>query len=244
MSSSMVRTVPAIICDCRGLELQKTHQKLIETTLNEFLESFREMDVNCDDRQKRQNILVFQLNELKIKTRFDERKEFFDLKDRQFGCQRFSRVKIRRKCFEIVYHLNHRKNSIKCIQSVTDFKTVLTDEEAIQLSDVIERAVKIIDMYIDVNNDGNDEFSCSMMKRRVNGGLNMSVDVMTEEPMHSYRNILKDKSTQALAERERLLKDLTAFTAQLKKDLNLSILLTGNVYDFETVEVVDNQTKS
>ncbi|CAG2162409.1 unnamed protein product [Oppiella nova] len=232
MSSSMVRTVPAIICDCRRLELQKTHQKLIET-LNEFLESFREMDVNCDDRQKRQNILVFQLNELKkLKTRFDERKVFFDLKDSQFGCQRFSRVKIRRKCFEIF--------------------SVLADEKAIQLLDVMERAVKIIDMHIDVNNDRNDEFSCSMMKRRtidgnnrrVNRGLNTSVDVMTEKPMHSYRNILKDKSTQALAERERLLKDLTAFTAQLKKDLNLSILLTESVYDFETVEVVDNQTKS
>ncbi|CAG2173753.1 unnamed protein product [Oppiella nova] len=179
MSSSMVRTVPAIICDCRRLELQKTHQKLIET-LNEFLESFREMDVNCDDRQKRQNILVFQLNELKkLKTRFDERKVFFDLKDSQFGCQRFMK----------------------------------------------RRTI-----------DGNN--------RRVNRGLNTSVDVMTEKPMHSYRNILKDKSTQALAERERLLKDLTAFTAQLKKDLNLSILLTESVYDFETVEVVDNQTKS
>ncbi|CAG2170776.1 unnamed protein product, partial [Oppiella nova] len=135
-----------------------------------------------------------------------------------------------------------------------------TDEEAIQLSDVMERAVKIIDMYIDVNNDRNDEFQLFYDEEADNRWEQQESewiteyevwDVMTQKLMDSYGNILKDKLTQvlaeeteALAERERLLKDLTTFTAQLKKDPNLSILLTENVYDFETAEVADNQTKS
>ncbi|CAG2177566.1 unnamed protein product [Oppiella nova] len=124
----------------------------------------------------------------------------------------------------------------------------------------MERAVKIIDMYIDVNNDRNDEFQLFYDEEADNRWEQQESewiteyevwDVMTQKLMDSYGNILKDKLTQvlaeeteALAERERLLKDLTTFTAQLKKDPNLSILLTENVYDFETAEVADNQTKS
>ncbi|CAG2122609.1 unnamed protein product, partial [Medioppia subpectinata] len=205
-------------------------------------------------------IIVFQLNELKkIRTRFAEKRELFDLKDKQLVLQRFGHLKLRMKCFDIVDHLRYHNMCVECIRNLPDFETILNADELVQLREVMDRAVKIIDMYIDVNNNRNNEFQLlydeeadTRWETQENEWyIEYEVwNVMTEKLMDSYKSILKDKLNQvltqvtdALAVREQSVKELTSFTTKFKTDPNLSALLTENVYDLMSEGIANGVEK-
>ncbi|XP_054168073.1 cilia- and flagella-associated protein 53-like [Oppia nitens] len=228
-------------------DLEKKYLKA-QQKLKEFMKLFIELNVNDLKLEKYQKVLVSHLNELKtIKIRFDDKKEFFDLKDTHLACIRFSRVKLRRKCFEIDKHLRFHKSCVQSIQCLDDCRDILTNEELSQLSEVMGRAVKILDMYIDVNHQRNNEFQLMYDEEADNRWelqedewrleLQMSSG-MTEKLLDSLKSILKEKLTKLLADeyssldnREKLVTDLNTFTIKLKSDPYLAIILMDNVYD-------------
>ena len=138
-------------------EFQKKYSKA-KQKLTQFMHKFKELDKNEIKLEKRQNIFVFQIKELrKIQNRVEEKKQFYDFSSKQLSQIRFNRNKLRKKAFHVIETLSYYKISVKKIQVLKDSE-VLKEEEMIQLTEVIERALKILEMYIDLNHNRNNEF--------------------------------------------------------------------------------------
>ena len=139
-------------------ELEKNYLKA-KQKLNEFMQKFKELDENHLKLEKRQNSLVFQLKELrKIKTDIKEKTQFYEMTTKCYSLHRFSRDKLRKKVFQIIHVLEDYKISVKNLQILKSCDGIFTSEESKQLTEVIERSIKILDMYIELNFNRNNEF--------------------------------------------------------------------------------------
>ena len=94
----------------------------------------------------------------KIKTSAEEKTHLYELKTKSLDQNRFNKDKLRKKVFHIIDLLEDHKISVNKIKLLKNCEGVLTDEELTQLTEVIERALKIIEMYIEFNKNRNKEF--------------------------------------------------------------------------------------
>ena len=143
----------------KNKDLGRKYSKALER-LKEFVIKFKDMDEKYCKLETKQNNLVFQLNELReIKNNFEKKKNIYcEILSKGQKHFRFCRDKLRIKVFQIIDQLNYYKIEVKKIQLLKNCEGIVTKEELTELTEVIDRAIKILDMYIALNEKRNTEF--------------------------------------------------------------------------------------
>lgn len=142
----------------RVKDSEKKYSKALQK-LKEFVDKFKDLDQKYSRLETKQNNLFFQLTEMKeIKNNFEEKKIYFVMISKGVENTRFCRDKLRKKVFQIIDQLNYYKLVVKKIEFLKNSKGIVTKEELNELTEVIDRALKILNMYIDLNENRNTEF--------------------------------------------------------------------------------------
>jgi hypothetical protein len=148
--------------DSKNIRLNKEiERKYIESNkkLSQMMNEFKKLDENYFKLEKSRNILISQLNEIQnIKKSIYEKQEFCELKEKRLLYIRFGREKLSKKVFLILDQLIYYKIGVQSIQDLNIKNELLSAEESNQISEVIDKALKIIEMYIQLNQNRNTEF--------------------------------------------------------------------------------------
>ncbi len=148
--------------DSKNIRLNKEiERKYIESNkkLSQMMNEFKKLNENYSKLEKSRNILISQLNEIQnIQKSIYEKKEFCELKEKRLFYIRFGKEKLRKKVFVICDQLICYKVGVQSIQDLNIGNELLSAEESNQISEVIDKALKIIEMYIQLNQNRNSEF--------------------------------------------------------------------------------------
>lgn len=148
--------------DSKNIRLnEEIERKYIESNkkLSQMINEFKKLNENYIKLEKSRNILISQLNEIQnIKKSIYEKKEFCELKEKRLLYIRLGRDKLRKKVFIIFDQLISFKIGVQSIQDLNMRNELLSAEESNQISEVIDKALKIIEMYIQLNENRNTEF--------------------------------------------------------------------------------------
>jgi hypothetical protein len=169
------------------------------------------------------------------------------LREKRLAFTRSARDRLRSKAFLVLEQLHYYKITIQCL-SEEEVYSQLTPEEAAELEAVVGGALKIINMYIEINNQRNSEFlslyheeaegcwyQCEEEWKREASVWDSLMDRLIDTFLTIFVTKLEDNVSQQevmLTRRGESFQRLTSLTKILATDDVLSSLLSENVASF------------
>lgn len=131
----------------------------VQNEFSKLIQEARRREIEAEKLNDDEVMLVMQLKQLyELKVSMLEKCQVWSIKENKLAFVRFARDRLRKKVFLLCDQLNSYKVVVEFMQQINIGGHLLSEQELEKVNEVSEGALKIIDMYLQLNQTRDSEF--------------------------------------------------------------------------------------